>query len=273
MVILRAIGNFFVRIGRWIKNTAWIQPLLIVGGIFGLIFSIPYITKWVKSWVTETSAAETYYRSKEVSLEGAEDGKSDFDSLLKLLEAGGTGDEVKAARNKFGEKFFVSFVQEGCTDCEERYGGFKLLENDWGKDEFKDLKGKFKLHTVFIDSENDDGENLFKETYKRSTITQVFEEATEVLQDENVHPYVANCSADSTSYKSSLEKINDPENFFSPTTILVDFTTDADAPIWRSASGISEILFSFEGESDITYARTLANAWASEDIFSASYKK
>ena len=43
MKVLRAIGGFFAKIGRWIANTAWIQPLLIVGGIFGIIFSIPYI--------------------------------------------------------------------------------------------------------------------------------------------------------------------------------------------------------------------------------------
>ena len=40
MVVLRAIGNFFARIGRWIRDTAWVQPLLIVGGIFAIIFSM-----------------------------------------------------------------------------------------------------------------------------------------------------------------------------------------------------------------------------------------
>lgn len=269
MVILRAIGNFFVRIGRWIKNTAWIQPLLIVGGIFGLIFSIPYITKWVGSWFKETSAAETYYRNKEVDLDGAEDGKSQFDSLLNLLANGGEGDDVKDARKKYGEKFFVTFVQKDCSDCEDRYGGFKLLENNWGKGEFSNLEGTFKLHTVFIDTENDEGDNLFQETYKRDTIGGIFEEAIEVLQDTNSHPYALN-STNSSSYSTSLENTINPDNFASPTTILVDFTTDA--PIWTSASGISEILFSFEGDSDITYARTLANAWAQEDIFSLDYK-
>ena len=57
MKVLRAIGRFFARIGRWIRDTAWIQPLLIVGGIFGIIFSIPYITNWVKSWFAEGNAA------------------------------------------------------------------------------------------------------------------------------------------------------------------------------------------------------------------------
>ena len=43
MKVLSAIGGFFARIGRWIKETAWIQPLLIVGAIFAVIFAIPHV--------------------------------------------------------------------------------------------------------------------------------------------------------------------------------------------------------------------------------------
>ena len=39
MKILKAIGAFFARIWRWIKETAWVQPLLIVGAIFAIIFA------------------------------------------------------------------------------------------------------------------------------------------------------------------------------------------------------------------------------------------
>lgn len=52
------IGNFFASIGRgikrgffglinWVKNTAWIQPLLIVGVIFGVILCIKPVTSWI----------------------------------------------------------------------------------------------------------------------------------------------------------------------------------------------------------------------------------
>lgn len=55
---MNSVGNFFVKIGlgikkgffgliNWIKNTAWIQPLLIVGVIFGVILSIKPVTEWV----------------------------------------------------------------------------------------------------------------------------------------------------------------------------------------------------------------------------------
>ena len=118
MIILRAIGRFFARIGRWIKETAWIQPLLIVGGIFAIIFSIPYLTKWVKSWFSETSASQKYYSSKKISLKNAEDHNSDVDVLFDYLTAFNNMDAEgqKAGQSKFGKKFFVTLVQENCAD-------------------------------------------------------------------------------------------------------------------------------------------------------------
>lgn len=63
------IGNFFVKIGlgikkgffaviNWIKNTAWIQPLLIVGVIFGVILSIKPVTNWISGLMNPD---ESYY--------------------------------------------------------------------------------------------------------------------------------------------------------------------------------------------------------------------
>lgn len=47
---LKVIGTPFIKLWTWIKETAWVQPLLIVGIIFAIIFSIPSITSWVQSW-------------------------------------------------------------------------------------------------------------------------------------------------------------------------------------------------------------------------------
>ena len=105
MFILRAIGRFFARIWRWIKETAWVQPLLIVGGIFAIIFSIPYLTKWVKSWFNDTTASEKYYSSKKVSLKNAEDHKSDVDSLFDYLTTYANEGKVdEAALMEMGKK-------------------------------------------------------------------------------------------------------------------------------------------------------------------------
>ncbi len=276
MFILRAIGNFFVKIGRWIKNTAWIQPLLIVGGIFAIIFSIPYISKWVGSWFTSDSASEKYYSSKKINLDKAEDGKSDVDKLFSYLSDHNNADNAKA-KAKYGDKFFVTLVQDGCSACDERYGGFKTLEENWNKGEFSGLDGSFKLFTIYVDSENDDGDNLFKNVYNRADVQEMFEKAIEKMQDQENHPYARN-AASASSYASDLENLIIPDEITTPTTFLVDFTENA--PSWTSENGIREVLFSFEstdGNDDYAKARTLRNAWTNvssqDNIFSTKYKK
>ena len=123
--VLRAIGGFFAKIGRWIANTAWIQPLLIVGGIFAIIFSIPYIKKGIDGLAAANTTDEKieYYKSRAISLDNAKDHNSNFDKLLTWLEEG-NAEEVKKA---YGEKFFLSFVTEDCAYCKECVDGFNLL--------------------------------------------------------------------------------------------------------------------------------------------------
>ena len=152
MAVLRAIGRFFARIGRWIKETAWIQPLLIVGGIFAIIFSIPYLTKWVKSWFEDETASQKYYSSKKISLEKSDKHESDVDVLFDYMTAFSNLDEEgqKTGQAKFGKKFFVTLVQENCADCDSRYGAFKTLEENWGKGSFEELKDEeFKSPLFF----------------------------------------------------------------------------------------------------------------------------
>ena len=49
MKFLKILDTPFVKLWGWIKDTAWVQPLLIVGCIFGVIFSIPYISKGIQN--------------------------------------------------------------------------------------------------------------------------------------------------------------------------------------------------------------------------------
>lgn len=272
MFILRAIGNFFVRIGRWIKNTAWIQPLLIVGGIFGIIFSIPYITKWVGTWFDSDTDAEVYYKKHKVSLDKAEDHNSKVDHLFDYLRDG----KESSHASEFGDKFFVTFVQEGCSACEERYGGFETLQENWGKGEFDNVDGKFKLYTVYVDDENDDNEKLFKEVFERPDVMSIFETAAADLQDKDLHPYALN-GANSSSYATDLENLTNADEISTPTTFLIDFTDKA--PAWTTENGIREVLFSFEstgGSDNYARARTLRDAWTNESSqnnkFCAEYR-
>ncbi|MCR4879716.1 MAG: hypothetical protein K5906_02025 [Bacilli bacterium] len=272
MVVLRAIGGFFVRIGRWIKETAWVQPLLIVGGIFAIIFSIPYITNWVGSWFSGSNASNKFYEKHKVSLSGADKGESDADALFSYMAS--PRDQKKAEDvQKWGEKFFVVFVQEDCAGCEDIYKGFEVLEDEWGSNAAFSKEGsteKFKLHTIFIDTEdtiNDEKKNLFQ-SYFFDRVDSYFEEVMAVMQESN---YVKNLAV-SSSYLSELETLNSVESFASPTVFLYDPACEENV----TTLGVSEVLFTVNGKDNQSgsypIAYTLFDCWYHQDIFASNYQ-
>ena len=269
MAVLRAIGGFFVKIGRWIKDTAWIQPLLIVGGIFAIIFSIPYISNWVQSWFTDSNASNDFYNNYKVSLSGTQntDANSDADKLFKYMDA---DDASKTAddKNRWGEKFFIVFVQEDCPECESIYQGFEKLQNEWNKGEFTTSE-KFKMWTIFVDTKEEvDGTNeyLFKK-YFFDHYGSKFEDIKSVMQDSY---YVKNLKSSST-YLSDLDTLDDPDSFASPTVFLYDPAAEQN----ETQLGVSEVLFDVPGKNNESgaypMARTLFDCWHHQDIFSANY--
>ena len=172
MKILKLIGAFFARIGRWIKETAWVQPLLIVGAIFAVIFSIPSITKWVEKISEEAKSSEKYYQKYQHSLEGGEN--SDADKLIINIQYG-------EAKSKIGDKFFLIFVSEDCTGCSEAKKGFEALEKHWNKSLAPKSSSPFKLVSIFTDEETDETtsrESAFAQFLDRND--EFFSEAAQI---------------------------------------------------------------------------------------------
>ncbi len=272
MVVLKAIGRFFAKIGRWIRDTAWVQPLLIVGGIFAIIFSIPPITKAIKNANKESDAALAYYKKNALSWKGVEkDGVScDVEKLFAYLENPDDPNN-KTYANKFGRKFFVNFVQEGCTGCKSNYYGFKTAQDNWGKSEFafEGEKEAFKSYSIFIDAEDDDDEICFTKYISGNKASaeynDIFQDASDIQT-----PYKDNVGGGDSYYESLFSEEN---TFQSPTCFLVDL----DGPGYTSTFGISEIFFEFSGKNgDSTAwgkARTVWDCWNHQGIFSVDYKK
>ena len=276
MVVLRAIGRFFARIGRWIRDTAWVQPLLIVGGIFAIIFSIPYITKWVKSWGDSGSESEKFYNNTKLSLKGCDEKNSDVDNLLTYLMDINENKATDAQKKKYGEKFFLCFVQEGCSGCETNYEGLNYLKSNY-KDSSSDLylNGEtFKYHSIYMDQTIDDldYDNIF-DHFIIENYQQIFESLSGTFGDASNYPYLINKGGTSTSYYSNVSAISD--TLQSPTIFLIDTTATSKATV--SDYGVTEILFDVEGKdgqsSTFDKALTLADCWNHADIFSPEYKK
>lgn len=265
MVVLRAIGSFFARIGRWIKNTAWVQPLLIVGGIFAIIFAIPYITQWVQSWFSG-NASSSFYAGRKISINGANNKNSDADKLFQYME-----NPTEEGKNKYGEKFFVIFVQEECPECESIYKGFETLENEWGKGEFSTPEGqeasKYKLYSIYVDSTdtvNNVSRNCFKD-YFYNSYDLLFEDMSSTMQECS---YAKNKGS---SYITELETLCDVDSFATPTLLLYDENGPTVCQL-----GVSEVLFTISGKDGESgaypLARTLYDCWYHQDIFSSSYQ-
>ena len=290
MVVLRAIGNFFVKIGRWIRDTAWVQPLLIVGGIFAIIFSIPYITKWVQSWFTTGDAAVSFYKNNgylKLSNGDADGKNSDADKLLQFILSDDS-EKTEEQYKKYGEKFFVTFVQEDCSTCSSVYKGWKTAKESWGKatgfnrvldkdgnELYKASKSDFKMYTIFVDQTNDDSKNYFWQLHDKTYSAQWSDLST--LEN----PYSVNNS--SVSYdglaSSEEEDLSGGSVFTTPTTLLFDrkFSEKSAQELMDKGYAcvnegianykISEILFDIPEKSGqasgtpLARARTLWDCW------------
>lgn len=278
--VLRAIGGFFAKIGRWIANTAWIQPLLIVGGIFAIIFSIPYIKNGIDGLAAANTTDEKveYYKSRAISLDNAKDHNSDFDKLLTWLEE----DNVQEIKNKYGEKFFISFVTEDCAYCKECVDGFKSLDSNFGE---WGLDGKFKLVSVMVDTTDDDGNYLAKYVFEEHQ--DLFDAIVGEFSEYDDYALLNNVSSDQKStLKSSIEKLQNAiddngEGLETPTTFMIDLTaTGATAEV--NVFGVTAIFFNYSdllsaagyNEQTAYYkGKFLADCWTYDNLFDKNKDK
>ena len=256
MVVFRAIGAFFARIWRWIKETAWVQPLLIVGIIFGVIFSIPSIVNGITSLVDKINSSESYYHKFEKSLVNGENSEADklTSSVMSVMDDASKKGEVAG---QYGEKFFLMYVESNCSSCKEAREGFETLESNFSN-YVKDTSAGFKMYTIFADevtSETTTEETAFVQYMNRHS--DFFEEAAGV-------GYGTDYYINGKISKSDLENVEscDPDNFLTPTIFLVDLTEKS------PSLGVSEIMFGVSGDTNVSKAQHLADCWQHTGDFS-----
>ena len=279
MVVLRAIGGFFVRIGRWIKETAWIQPLLIVGAIFAVIFAIPHIIDGVKSWFDESDNANKFFAKYQLSLknanvikDGESVGSSKVDELFTYVENGDT-DKIKSS---YGERFFVAFVKDD-SSSKDLYGGLKTFKDKWSsKDkEFVGLngdvlKGNFKLYTIYTDTTaevNNEDINLFDQVWLNHY--SVFETMASGNYLDTTY-YAMNKGYKASNYESAFtsDKL-DACPMSTPLVMYFDYSDDNPLATAQNdkIKGLSDVVFTVDGGTDLERARTLKKCWSHTDVF------
>ena len=263
MIVLAAIGAFFKKIWDWIKNTAWIQPLLIVGIIFGVIFSIPAIVNAIKAAQEEASATENYYHKYQLSLEGGKESKADTatELIYKAME-NPSEENVKAVTDEIGQnKFFFVYVSDTCENCVQAKYGFDYLEKNWNNPGFETSDdSEFKLVSIFADeytSETSSTKTAFVQYMER--FPNFFELAAEAAYNTEYYELGHINSSDIDTLAEAH-----PDNFLTPTIMLIDFTQKS------PQLGVAEVMFGVDGESDKDKAELLLHCWNHTDEFSVN---
>ena len=280
MFVLRAIGRFFAKIGRWIRDTAWVQPLLIVGGIFAIIFSIPKIIEAVEDGTNENNAAQTFFENKMISGQGEKEKISEdsaLDKYFSILENKDNKYTTKEAAYadvkdvlKLGDaqRFFVLFVDK-TESCNSLYTGLNYLKEHWDNAEFKDLlKGEFAYRTIFVDAidKYDESTKLFDDAYDRHNFETLASDLYATKFAENKH-------YDESDHYDSLA--TSASGFNVGTVLFFDYTADAYEGVetfgLRSCFTSSDIA----GSTEYERAQNLANAWgeAQYSPFGPDYNK
>ena len=236
MKILRAIGAFFAKIGRWIANTAWVQPLLIVGGIFGIIFSIPYIKQGIEGLQADsTDYKYQYYQEHALSLK--EGGRAD--KLLGYLEE--YKDNVENIRKEFGSQFFLSFVQQNCQNCKDAVEGYKYFASH-------NKSGiKFRLYTILVDKTDSEGEYMAKAIVKNHL--DLFDDiACMYGEDNDDYPLFRNKPSVKSGIVDKIQSLTkaadaDGEGIETPTTFMIDLDNFEKGSY--GVNGITQVFFNY----------------------------
>lgn len=224
--------KFFSKIFNYIKNTAWIQPLLIVIVIFLVLFSLGPISKGLSSaWTSITSTNNMT--------------KISYDKYIDLVN------ESKDGTSENPKRFIVVFTRKGCNGCE-------ALQPHINK--YVKSNKSVKIYNIDLTLKSNN------ETYKDSTIGNIedlralddrIKEYAESGNDVGANPYTADDIASGTSpyyyvqtplimwYENGIEvKINIGKSFGSSEYVafkdFMKFPTKDDLPNWSVAFDLTK---------------------------------
>lgn len=273
----KKLATPFVKIWDWIKETAWIQPLLIVGIVFGIIFSISPLVSWIQGMQDNTGEAMEYYNRFNVSLRGVSADQADDTSeagklVQNIMTAYNSADATErnnAIENLPAERFFLAFVEEDCTACEEAKGGFEYLEKNFGSGNFVSKTNgtsdnlDFNLVTINVGEERNSGDTEDETLFSvfTGTYSFFFETFGGNMFDSE---YYIGGHVDETSLETFISA-SSSDTFPTPSILLVDFTTPENG-------GVRDIMFQVQGKDnrsgDGAKALTLMDCWNKTGDFS-----
>ena len=190
--------------------------------------------------------------------------------------------EAKKTMNKYASegKFFLFFVQEDCTGCDETQEAFNYLSNNWDAliNNTSKTYPSFAYQSIFCDQKLD-GDSYKKYTpfdylFTSSYFNTFSENAYYAGTKSNY--YVHSDATIKNSIESNLNKLNasdaasaKPSSDFQ-TPMVVEFDLNDKN---TSESIIANILYGFQGSDKYERADNIANCWKNLYEFSDSGKE
>lgn len=288
MNILKKLATPFIAVGRWIKETAWVQPLLIVGIIFGVIFSIPSITSAIQDAMEGGDSDDiAWYKNNQLSLDGTYNKDSDvnkfFSDYVDAQASWAEGDktEAKEIMGKYsnnGGKFFLFFVQDDCSACNDTKDASEYLIENWDNEvDTEKFPGGFQYRSIICDEDIDKDEYedqpAFEFIFGDANYYKFAEACNNAGTNNN---YYYHTSSDTrTTINSNLKALLESDdassslssNFQTPLCVLIDTTETNDTNYI-----ISTLFYSCEGSNKFERADFLADCWQGKGLFSKEGK-
>jgi len=281
MEILKKIATPFIVIWRWNKETAWVQPLLIVGIIFGLIFSIPSITKGIQKAIETSNDGLDYYETCQLSLQGANEGTSAVDLFFEGYEKAQAylddhqtnKADFDAFKEKYGEKFFLVFTQSNCDGCEKISDALEELQDGWDSTYGITDGSEYKCWSIVCNQDMKNNEKYYEDVKPFEYILNdhsTFFEQMQAFGTRNTFYQNLGSDEKSTLLGYIENFLKDVTDVHTPCVCVFDLTEKAtnNGTNWKYLvnSVFFEIPSSYDSN-EITRAKFLASAWAYKNEF------
>lgn len=242
------VVNAFQQAWIWFKETAWIQVILVVIVVFGVVFSIPFIVRAATAESDDDAENIDYIKGYRV----------DYDQLQK---------EIKDTSRKYTVVFYYSPSDSNCSTLGGYLKDYILNSDYFQMDDFKDALVTFDLSRTDDEDENDyditadqveDLANIYKPVYN-SKVWNYGNGPTYSFGGNNRLPLY------NSSYSKGWDDAGNSDGTLSipaDTWVIYENSADADLssaePVWISlgwntlSSGLQDFLHEFEAS--INYA-------------------
>ena len=223
---MNIILKILSRIWNWIKNTAWIQPLIIVGTVFGIIFSIPYTTKAIQKKIDEIRSVDHFYKKYKIKFD---DKNSYADCILTNYENYKLNKIKKITKKE--KKYFLFFTKEKNDLAKDFKFGIEKISN---------IDSDFYFYVIYVDDLKNDKLNLnFSNFFNRHNL--FFKDVFEIAKKNN-------CEND-------IEWVNigNCDYFKLPFMVLIDWKNDH--------HGVTKVITQINGNNDYQKAAYLYDYW------------